>query len=187
MGGFETIVNAFTRLKLIFNDNQYTMLISAFVFMGIAAALLTKSAKNGIEYLETGKAQMGMGWLAMAVMGTLFYVGLVQPKGTVYIYDQSRNQYQAVSGIPDFITVTARLTNSVYQAFVDFSNRDTASTVRFTGEGMAIKMLMNVVSRNGAPFDPYLTDNVKALWRQCEPIAESRGFDPAQSSQGECP
>lgn len=184
MGGFETIVNAFTRLKLIFNDNQYTMLISAFVFMGVAAALLTKSAKNGIEYLETGKAQMGMGWLAMAVMGTLFYVGLVQPKGTVYIYDQSRNQYQAVSGIPDFITVTARLTNSVYQAFVDFSNRDTASTVRFTGEGMAIKMLMNVVSRNGAPFDPYLTDNVKALWRQCEPIAESRGFDPRTVRSG---
>lgn len=184
MGGFETVVNAFTRLKLIFNDSQYTMLVSAFVIMGVAAALLMKSAKSGIEYLETGKAQMGMGWLAMAVMGTLFYVGLVQPKGTVHIYDQSRNQYQAVSGIPDFLTVTAKLTNSVYQAFVDFSNRDTASTTRFSGEGMAIKMLMNVVSRNGAPFDSYLTDNVKALWRQCEPIAEARGFDPRTVRSG---
>jgi len=184
MGGFETVVNAFTRLKLVFNDNQYTMLVSAFVFMGITSALLMKSAKSGIEYLETGKAQMGMGWLALAVMGTLFYVGLVQPKGTVHIYDQSRNQYQAVSGIPDFLTVMAKLTNSVYLAFVDFSNRDTASTTRFTGEGMAIKMLMNVVSRNGAPFDSYLTDNVKALWRQCEPIAEARGFDPRTVRSG---
>lgn len=184
MGGFSTIVNAFTRLKFIFNDNQYAMLVSAFVFMGMASAILFKGAKNGIEYMETGKAQMGMGWLALSVIGTMFYFGLVQPKGTVHIYDQSRNEYQAVSGIPDFITVTAGLTNSVYQAFVDMSNRDTASTTRFTGEGTAIKMMLNLVSRNGVPFDPYLTNSVKAFWLQCEPIAETRGFDPQSVKSG---
>lgn len=184
MGGFSTIVNAFTRLKLIFNDNQYAMLISAFVFMGMASALLFRGAKSGIEYVETGKGQMGMGWLVMSLLGTMFYFGLVQPKGTVHIYDQSRNEYQAVSGIPDFLTFTAGLTNTVYQAFVDMSNRDTASTTRFTGEGTAIKMMLNLVSPNGAPFDPYLTNSVKAFWQQCEPIAEARGFDPQTVKSG---
>lgn len=185
MGGFTTIVNAFTRIKLIFNDNQYAMLISAFVFMGMASAILFKGAKSGIEYIETGKSQMGMGWLALSVIGTMFYFGLVQPKGTVHIYDQSRNEYQSVSGIPDFLTVTAGLTNSVYQAFVDMSNRDTATTTRFTGEGSAIKMMLNLVSLNGVPFDPYLTNSVKTMWLQCEPIAEARGFDPQTVKSGD--
>lgn len=61
MGGFTTIVNAFTRLKLMFNDNEYKTMISAFVVVGMVAALLLKSAKGGLEYLETGKGQMGLG------------------------------------------------------------------------------------------------------------------------------
>ncbi|EKY5338455.1 conjugal transfer protein TraG N-terminal domain-containing protein [Salmonella enterica] len=184
MGGFSTIVNAFTRVKLIFNDNQYASMVTAFVVMGMLSALLLKSAKGGYEYLETGKAQMGMGWLGLTMLGTIVYFGLVQPKGTIHIYDQSRNQYQAVSGIPDFLILTAGVTNQVYQVFVDMSNRDTATTTRFTGEGTPIKMLLGILNRNGAQFDPYLTANVKAMWNQCSPVAETRGFDPRSLKSG---
>ncbi|ELY2701070.1 conjugal transfer protein TraG N-terminal domain-containing protein [Cronobacter sakazakii] len=178
MGGFTTVVNAFTRIKFNFNDNAYETLVAAFVVMGLIAALLIKSAKGGIEFLETGKGQMGVGWLAMTLIGTMFYFGLVQHKGTIHIYDQSRNQYQAVSGIPDFLIVTASVTNQVYQAFVDMSNRNTATTTRFTGEGTPIKMLLGVLNRNGAQYDPYLTDNIRTMWNQCAPVAQTRGFDP---------
>ncbi|MCI0230743.1 UNVERIFIED_ASMBLY: hypothetical protein E7W73_10260 [Cronobacter sakazakii] len=184
MGGFSTIVNAFTRVKLIFNDNQYASMVTAFVVMGMLSALLLKSAKGGYEYLETGKAQMGMGWLGLTMLGTIVYFGLVQPKGTIHIYDQSRNQYQAVSGIPDFLILTAGVTNQAYQVFVDMSNRDTATTTRFTGEGTPIKMLLGILNRNGAQFDPYLTANVKAMWNQCSPVAETRGFDPRSLKSG---
>ncbi|ECC1439335.1 conjugal transfer protein TraG [Salmonella enterica] len=184
MGGFSTIVNAFTRVKLIFNDNQYASMVTAFVVMGMLSALLLKSAKGGYEYLETGKAQMGMGWLGLSMLGTIVYFGLVQPKGTIHIYDQSRNQYQAVSGIPDFLILTAGVTNQAYQAFVDMSNRNTATTTRFTGEGTPIKMLLGILNRNGAQFDPYLTANVKAMWNQCSPVAETRGFDPRSLKSG---
>lgn len=184
MGGFSTIVNAFTRVKLIFNDNQYASMVTAFVVMGMLSALLLKSAKGGYEYLETGKAQMGMGWLGLTMLGTIVYFGLVQPKGTIHIYDQSRNQYQAVSGIPDFLILTAGVTNQAYQFFVDMSNRDTATTTRFTGEGTPIKMLLGILNRNGAQFDPYLTANVKAMWNQCSPVAETRGFDPRSLKSG---
>ncbi|MEB6579952.1 conjugal transfer protein TraG N-terminal domain-containing protein [Enterobacter quasiroggenkampii] len=184
MGGFSTIVNAFTRVKLIFNDNQYASMVTAFVVMGMLSALLLKSAKGGYEYLETGKAQMGMGWLGLTMLGTIVYFGLVQPKGTIHIYDQSRNQYQAVSGIPDFLILTAGVTNQAYQAFIDMSNRNTATTTRFTGEGTPIKMLLGILNRNGAQFDPYLTANVKAMWNQCSPVAETRGFDPRSLKSG---
>ena len=69
MGGFSTIVNAFTRVKLIFNDNQYASMVTAFVVMGMLSALLLKAAKGGYEYLETGKAQMG---LALPCLGLSF-------------------------------------------------------------------------------------------------------------------
>ncbi|EOR7867394.1 conjugal transfer protein TraG N-terminal domain-containing protein [Escherichia coli] len=184
MGGFSTIVNAFTRLKLMFNDNEYKTMISAFVVVGMVAALLLKSAKGGLEFLETGKGQMGLGWLYLTVVGTMFYFGLVTQKGTIHIYDQSRNQYQAVSGIPDFLIATASVTNSVYQAFVDMSNRNTATTTRFTGEGTPIKMLLGVLNRSGAQFDPYLTDNIKTMWNQCSAVAQTRGFDPRKLKTG---
>lgn len=184
MGGFSTIVNAFTRLKLIFNDNQYSSLVTAFVVMGMISALLLRSAKVGMEFLDTGKAQMGMGWLGLTVVGTIVYFGLVQPKGTIHIYDQTRNQYQAVSGIPDFLILTASVTNQVYQAFVDMGNRDTATTTRFTGEGTPIKMLMGILNRNGAQFDPYLSQNVRTMWNQCAPVAETRGFDTRSLKAG---
>lgn len=178
MGGFTTIVNAFTRVKLMFNDNQYQMLVAAFVVLGAVSGLLIKSAKGSMEYLETGKGQMGVGWLGMTILGTMLYFGLVQNKGTIHIYDQSRNQYQAVSGIPDLMITLAGVTNQVYQAFVDMANRNTATTTRFTGEGTPIKMLLGMLNRNGAQFDPYLTANIKFMWNQCAPIAQARGFDP---------
>ncbi|EHK7649083.1 conjugal transfer protein TraG N-terminal domain-containing protein [Escherichia coli] len=184
MGGFSTIVNAFTRLKLMFNDNEYKTMISAFVVVGMVAALLLKSAKGGLEFLETGKGQMGMGWLALTVVGTMFYFGLVTQKGTIHIYDKSRNQYQAVSGIPDFLIATASVTNSVYQAFVDMADRNTATTTRFTGEGTPIKMLLGILNRNGAQFDPYLTDNIRTMWNQCSAVAQTRGFDPRTLKTG---
>lgn len=184
MGGFTTIVNAFTRIKFIFNDNQYQFLLTAFVVMGAVSGLLISSAKKGIEFLETGKSQMGLGWLAMTLVGTMFYFGLVQPKGTIHIYDQTRNQYQAVSGVPDFLILTASVTNQVYQAVVDISNRDTATTTRFTGEGTPIKMLLGVLNPTGAQYDPYLTQNVRTMWNMCAPVAETRGFDPRSLKSG---
>ncbi|MEH0013059.1 conjugal transfer protein TraG N-terminal domain-containing protein [Citrobacter portucalensis] len=184
MGGFTTIVNAFTRIKFIFNDNQYQFLLTAFVVMGAVSGLLISSAKKGVEFLEPGTSQMGLGWLAMTLVGTMFYFGMVQTKGTIHIYDQTRNQYQAVSGVPDFLILTASVTNQVYQAIVDISNRDTATTTRFTGEGTPIKMLLGVLNRNGAQYDPYLTQNVRTMWNMCAPVAETRGFDTRSLKSG---
>lgn len=109
---------------------------------------------------------------------------LVANKGTIHIYDQSRNQYQAVSGIPDFLIATASTTNAVYQGFVDMANRNTATTTRFTGEGTPIKMLLGVLNRSGAQFDSYLTDNIRTMWNQCSPVAETRGFDARTLKSG---
>ena len=45
-------------------------------------------------------------------------------------------------------------------------------------------MLLGILNRNGAQFDPYLTANVKAMWNQCSPVAETRGFDPRSLKSG---
>ncbi|ENU4835468.1 conjugal transfer protein TraG N-terminal domain-containing protein [Escherichia coli] len=184
MGGFTTIVNAFTRIKFMFNDNQYQMLVTAFVVLGLISGLLITSAKQTMAYLDTGKGQMGVGWLGMTLMATMLYFGLVQKKGTIHIYDQTRNQYQAVSGVPDLMILLAGVTNQVYQGVVDMANRNTATTTRFSGEGTPIKMLLGMLNRNGAQFDPYLTSNIKSMWNQCAPVAQARGFDPRTLKSG---
>ncbi|AOF25391.1 conjugal transfer protein TraG N-terminal domain-containing protein [Yersinia enterocolitica] len=153
-GGFSTVVNAFTRIKFMFNDRQYSSLMAAMVVFGIVSGLMYRAAKGSIELLETGKGNMGLGWLAYTLIGTLIWSGLMVPKGTIHIYDQTRNQYQPVSGIPDFITLVAGGTNLIYQAFTNMANTNTATTTRFSGEGMPIKVLMALMTRNGASFDP---------------------------------
>ncbi|CDH00603.1 conjugal transfer protein TraG N-terminal domain-containing protein [Xenorhabdus bovienii] len=176
-GGFSTVVNAFTRIKFMFNDRQYSSLMAAMVVFGIVSGLMYRAAKGGVELLETGKASMGLGWLAYTLIGTMIWFGLMVPKGTIHIYDQTRNQYQPVSGIPDFITFVAGGTNLIYQAFTDMANTNTATTTRFSGEGMPIKVLMALMTRNGASFDPYISKSITEMWKQCSPIAETRGFD----------
>lgn len=176
-GGFSTVVNAFTRIKFMFNDRQYSSLMAAMVVFGIVSGLMYRAAKGSIELLETGKGNMGLGWLAYTLIGTMIWFGLMVPKGTIHIYDQTRNQYQPVSGIPDFITLVAGGTNLIYQAFTNMANTNTATTTRFSGEGMPIKVLMALMTRNGASFDPYISKSITEMWRQCSPVAETRGFD----------
>ncbi|MDE9429878.1 conjugal transfer protein TraG N-terminal domain-containing protein [Xenorhabdus bovienii] len=176
-GGFSTVVNAFTRIKFMFNDRQYSSLMAAMVVFGIVSGLMYRAAKGGVELLETGKASMGLGWLAYTLIGTMIWFGLMVPKGTIHIYDQTRNQYQPVSGIPDFITFVAGGTNVIYQAFTNMANTNTATTTRFSGEGMPIKVLMALMTRNGASFDPYISKSITEMWKQCSPVAETRGFD----------
>ncbi|WP_042857949.1 conjugal transfer protein TraG N-terminal domain-containing protein [Dickeya sp. NCPPB 3274] len=176
-GGFQTIVNAFTRIKFVFNDSQYATLLAGMVFMGMVIAALQRIGRAFVDFSDSGRGQMGFSWMVYTVMGSVMWFALMVPKGTIHVYDKSRNQYQPVSNIPDLIILTATITNSVYQGLYDVAFTNTASTTRFADEGMPIKVLMEVMTGSGVGVDPYVSKSISEMWKQCVPVAETRGFD----------
>lgn len=170
-GGFTTYVNAFTRLRYIFNDSEFSALIVSVMIMSIPIGTMIMVGRSSVQTMTGQKGGLNFGWLIMWLLGSIVYRGLMMPTSTLHIYDQDRNLYQPVSGIPSVIVLAAGFTNKVSQIFKDISTRNTASTTRTFGEGAPIKMLSSLISQDGAPFEPYLKKNISELWHSCADIA----------------
>lgn len=186
-GGFTTYVNAFTRLKYIFNDSEFSALVVSCLMMSIPIGMIIMIGRGSVTTLTGQKGGLNFGWVIMWLMGTIVYRGLMMPTSTLHIYDQDRNLYQPVSGIPSVIVMAAGFTNKVSQVFRDISSRNTASTTRTFGEGTPIKMLSALISQEGTPFDPYLKKNISELWHSCADIASqtnSGSFDRSKVITG---
>ncbi|WP_233981874.1 conjugal transfer protein TraG N-terminal domain-containing protein, partial [Pectobacterium versatile] len=183
-GGFQTIVNAFTRIKFIFNDAQFATLLVGMVAIGMVVAAMQRIGKAVIDFSDSGRGQMGFSWLVYTMMGSVIWFALLVPKGTIHIYDKSRNQYQPVTHIPDLIVIVAGITNTAYQGLYDLAFANSASTTRFSDEGMPIKVLMELMTGAGIGVDPYVSKSIAEMWKQCVPVAETRGFDANQLRTG---
>ncbi|WP_273766964.1 conjugal transfer protein TraG N-terminal domain-containing protein [Aeromonas hydrophila] len=186
-GGFTTYVNAFTRLKYIFADSEYSAMVVSMVVMAIPVAMLAMVGKATVEGVTSGKPSLNFGWLALWFIGSIVYRGTMVPTSTIHIYDQDRNLYQPVAGVPSVMVLAAGVTNRFTQVFRDVVMRNSASTDRLFGEGAPIKMFSALVTGTGTPFDPYLKRNITEFWHSCADIAaQTNGttFDRAKILTG---
>jgi len=186
-GGFTTYVNAFTRLKYIFADSQYKSMVVSMVVMAIPIGMMAMVGKATVQGLGSGKPSLNFGWLALWLLGSIVYRGTMVPTSTIHIYDQDRNLYQPVAGVPSVMVLAAGVTNRFTQMFRDVVIRNSASTDRMMGEGAPIKMFSALVSSTGAPFDPYLKRNITEFWHSCADVAaQTNGttFDRAKVLTG---
>lgn len=186
-GGFTTYVNAFTRLKYIFSDSEYSAMVVSMVVLSVPICMLAMVGRATVQGMSSGKPALNFGWLAMWLLGSLIYRGVMLPTSTIHIYDQDRNLYQPVAGVPSVMVMAAGVTNKFTQMFRDVITRNSASTTRTFGEGTPIKMLSALVTGTGAPFDPYLRRNITEFWHSCADIASqtnSTTFDRAKLLTG---
>ncbi|MBW3798993.1 hypothetical protein GPK29_22630 [Aeromonas hydrophila] len=186
-GGFTTYVNAFTRLKYIFADSQYKAMVVSVVVMAVPIGMLAMVGKATVQGISSGKPSLNFGWVALWLLGSIVYRGTMLPTSTIHVYDQDRNLYQPVAGVPSVMVLAAGVTNKFTQLFHDIVIRNSASTYRMFGEGAPIKMFSALVTGTGAPFDPYLKRNVTAFWHSCADVAaqtNSTTFDRAKVLTG---
>lgn len=186
-GGFSTYVNAFTRLKYIFSDNQFAGMVVSIVLVSIPIGMMAMVGRATVQGFSTGKPSLNFGWLGMWLLGSVVFRGVMLPTSTIHIYDQDRNLYQPVSGVPSVMVMAAGFTNKFTQLFHDVIIRNSASTTRSFGEGAPIKMLSALVTGEGAPFDPYLKRNITEFWHSCADVASqtnSTTFDRAKVLTG---
>ena len=113
-GGFDAVASGFLKLALIFSDGGYrglffSIIVMAFMFGSFA--IVARAA--------SGARANPISWFVPIFVGVVIYLGLVVPTGTIHLYDNQTNRYQAIGGIPDGIIAVAGVLNLVERGMVE--------------------------------------------------------------------
>lgn len=161
-GGFNPIVQAFTKIALIFSDVSYEGLIFITTVLGIIAA----------TYSYVGKAAIGMRivpltYLVPILFGAIVYLAAFVPKGTITVYDPTLNRFQAVGDVPDAVVLIAGFLNKIEKGLVDIIETAAAPDSEFTttAGGIGFKTLESVVG--SSPKDNYLRVSMIRYIKDC--------------------
>ena len=143
-GGFNPIVQAFTRIALIFSDSGYQGLIFIMTVMGVMAGAFAWLAKAA-----SGARVIPLTWTVPVVCGAVLYLAVFVPKGSLTVYDPVQNRFQTVAGIPDAIVFTAASLNLIERGLVDIIDTAAAPDAAYkkTAGGIAFKALQHVVGQ----------------------------------------
>jgi conjugal transfer mating pair stabilization protein TraG len=164
--GFAETVDAFKLVALIFADPRYSTLVAIIAAAGISIGAVIASVR--------GHALSLVGFGFQMLVGIGLYVGMIATTGTVNVYDQVRNAYQPVGGVPNLLVVVAGTTNLMERAMtevIDDNTLDPDSKVTFGAGGHAFDLFFNAVSPEGPITDSFLDATIKDYVRQCYPVA----------------
>ena len=161
-GGFNPIVQAFTRIALIFSDSGYQGLIFVMTVMGIVAGALAWVARAA-----SGARVIPLTWTVPVVCGAVLYLAVFVPKGSITVYDPVQNRFQTVAGIPDAIVFTAASLNLIERGLVDIIDTAAApdATYKKTAGGIAFKALESV--KGSSPKDQYARNSMIRYIKDC--------------------
>ena len=160
--GFNPIVQAFTRIALIFSDSGYQGLLFVMAVMGVLAGALAWVARAA-----TGARVIPLTWTVPVVFGTVIYLALFVPKGRITVYDPVLNRFQTVAGIPDAIVFTAGSLNLIERGLVDIIDTAAApdAAYRQTAGGIAFKALESI--KGSGPKDQYSRNSMIRYVKDC--------------------
>lgn len=118
-GGHSAVVNAFNKSALIFSDSSFAKLSATLATASLAALILRVMwGLMAGGFKGDGSAVVFQGIIPWLISVALF-MGTVLPKGTLHIYDQTENKYQAIGNIPLIIVVMASVCNKLERVMVE--------------------------------------------------------------------
>ena len=178
---FDSTIMALLKVALIYSHNDYTTLIflAAVAGLGFGAMVsLGRAATSGKSNLLT--------FTIPAILGIIIYIAMIQPRGTLHVYDSGTNQYQALD-LPVIIVFIAGVTNYVETAVIDIID-DSASYVtansnyRTDSGGLSFNMITDAVKVAQGSRSRYFRKSVQTYVDNC--IAPAYLFDGAPNIDG---
>ncbi len=160
-GGFRPIVQAFTKVALIFSDPEYNGLLFVVMVLGLIAgctAFILRAA--------TGAKIVPLVWAVPVILGAVVYLALFVPKGKITIYDTVYNRFETVGNVPDGIIFTAGFLNTIERGFIDIV--DTAGapdSYQKTAGGLGFKALQNI--RSSLPKNANVKNSTNRYIKDC--------------------
>tara|TARA_A200000159_G_scaffold106585_1_gene99273 strand:+ start:28379 stop:31756 length:3378 start_codon:yes stop_codon:yes gene_type:complete len=163
-GDFDATVGAFRRAALIFADTDYAglvFIVSVFGLFSGGVSLFWNGLFKGTD------ARRILGYVFYPFMGIALYVTAVMNTGTMHIYDETQNKYEAVGGVPDGIVLLAGAFNK-YERIVSEVASDNPATVRSAlASGTGIKAFLDAFAGNPLSDLPYLQKSLDNLVIDC--------------------
>lgn len=161
--GFDAVVSAFSKIALIFSDDNYEGLLFTITVLGILLGAVV------VYFLALSGARISLlSWAWPVGIGITLYLALIIPKGTLHIYDPVKNQYQPVGGIPDGLVAVIGAFNKIERGLVDIvaTAADPVGFQRQAG-GVGFDMLHNLHAKGVLLLDQYLHQSLKKYVEDC--------------------
>ena len=161
-GGFNPIVQAFTKIALIFSDAGYQGLLFVIMVLGLIAGVtgwLTRAA--------TGARVVPLVWAVPVFIGAVLYLALFVPKGNITVYDPVMNRFQTIGQIPDAVVFTAGFLNKIERGMVDIIDTAAAPNTdyRTTAGGIGFKVLESV--KGSLPKNDFMRTSMIRYVKDC--------------------
>lgn len=158
--GFDETVAAFTRLALIFSDNQFLVFFTIFAVVGVIFGALAMGVKG----------VMGEGANPIAVfipiaIGLAICKGLLLPTGNVHVYDPVRGAHTVVADVPDLVVLLAGGLNKIERGMVSII--DTASADPYSETGGAMNYSLVRAANKGDLNNYYVEQSIINYYMDC--------------------
>lgn len=163
-GDFDATVGAFRRAALIFADNDYRGLIFIACVFGLfsgGVSLFWNGLFKGTD------ARRILGYIFYPFMGIALYVSAVMNTGTMHIYDETQNKYEAVGGVPDGVVLLAGAFNKFERIVSDVASDNPATVRSALASGTGIKAFLDAFAGNPLADLPYLQKSLDNLIIDC--------------------
>lgn len=172
-GNFQIVVDAFKRVALYYS--QQNLWILAIFVLGLLVSAAVNSVNNSKGAIEGGQQNNAfLGSLMLSIIGLVVFSAGTVPKGTLHIYDQTKNQYQPVEGVPAVVSLTAGLVSSAIEAFRHSESTASAYTYGALSDGSPFVVLQKSLSSVPALSSDLIT-NINNIYLDCGSSAIASG------------
>lgn len=117
-GGHDAVISAFQRTALIFSAGGYQNLFATLASASLAALVIRVMMQLLLGGFR-GDGNVAFGAIIPWLISVALFTGGVIPKGTLHIYDQVENKYQAVGDIPVVVVLFASVSNKIERILVE--------------------------------------------------------------------
>ena len=162
-GGFHVIVDAFTRMAFFFNNREFEGLVFVIAVMGIVSTAFIVYSK---AVFNVGSFHP-MAWLFPIFIGGIIYIGLVAPKGNLFIYDPLMNKTEKVNGIPIIIVFIAGVTNKIERIITEIVTESSPHPYKDEAGGITFQLVFNTLNEPDLNPDYYLDQTLQSYIRGC--------------------
>ncbi len=161
--GFDPVVMAFEKIALIFSDGGYKGLFAAVIVLGMllgGAGAMVRAA--------TGAKASPLSWGIPVMVGIALYAGLVVPKGTIVVYDETLNKSRTIADVPDGLVLVAGMLNKLERGLVDIvSTAGEPASYHLQAGGIGFDMLLNIEYQGALFSDQFLHASLNNYTKDC--------------------
>lgn len=169
--GFDQTVDGFKKIALIFSDHNYLTTVFIAATLGIFIGGLTFYTKSNMRGEQAQGTANALSFIIIPLLGSMVFQGMVMPKGTVHIYDEKTNQYQAVGNVPNLILIAAGGTNSAERSIIQTISNNSASPYTKEAGGLSFQLLFEATNQLSNTQDFYFVKSLKQYYQDCSALA----------------